>query len=59
VTIATRVGRLLGRNTRAAALFDVKVETDGGGFAAYGGPSWKPGAKWARLSEGAMCCAAT
>ncbi len=24
--IATRVGRLLGRNTRAAALFDVKVE---------------------------------
>ena len=33
VTIATRVGRLLGRNTRAAALFDVQVEADAGGFA--------------------------
>jgi hypothetical protein len=29
VTIATRVGRLLGRNTRAAALFDVKAEVSG------------------------------
>jgi len=29
-------------DTRAAALFEVKVEADAGGFAAYGGPSWKP-----------------
>ena len=28
-----RLGRLLGRNTRAAALFDVQVEADAGGFA--------------------------
>jgi hypothetical protein len=33
VTLATRVGRLLGQNTRAAALLDVKVEADAGGFA--------------------------
>ena len=33
MTIATRVGRLLERSTRAAALFDVKVEADSGGFA--------------------------
>jgi transposase len=52
LAIATRMGRLLGRNTRAAALFDVKVEADSDGFARI---RWsKVGAwrEWARLSEG-------
>jgi len=45
-------GPVAGRNTRAAALFEVKVEADAGGFARYGGRRWKPGERWARLSEG-------
>jgi hypothetical protein len=52
VAIATRVGRLLGRNTRAAALFDVKVETDGGGFARLRWSKVEAWREWARLSEG-------
>jgi transposase len=52
VTIATRVGRLLGRNTRAAALFDVKVEADGGGFARLRWSKLEAWREWARLSEG-------
>jgi hypothetical protein len=52
VTIATRVGRLLGRNTRAAALFEVKVETDGGGFARLRWSKVEAWREWARLSEG-------
>ena len=52
VTIATRVGRLLGRNTRAAALFDVKVEADSGGFACLRWSKVETWREWARLSEG-------
>jgi hypothetical protein len=52
VTIATRVGRLLGRNTRAAALFDVKVEADPGGFARLRWSKVETWREWARLSEG-------
>ncbi len=52
VTIATRVGRLLGRNTRAAALFDVKVEADSGGFARLRWSKMEAWREWARLSEG-------
>ncbi len=52
MTIATRVGRLLGRNTRAAALFEVKVETDGGGFARLRWSKVEAWREWARLSEG-------
>ena len=52
VTIATRVGRLLGRNTRAAALFDVRVEADGGGFARLRWSKLERWREWARLSEG-------
>ena len=52
VTIATRVGRLLGRNTRAAALFDVKVEADSGGFARLRWSKVDAWREWARLSEG-------
>ena len=52
VAVATRVGRLLGRNTRAAALFDVEVDEDAAGAAQL---RWKKSAAWrdwARLSEG-------
>jgi hypothetical protein len=52
VTIATRVGRLLGRNTRAAALFDVQVEADAGGFARLRWSKLETWREWARLSEG-------
>lgn len=52
VTIATRVGRLLGRNTRAAALFDVKVEADSSGFARLRWSKVEAWREWARLSEG-------
>lgn len=52
VAIATRVGRLLGRNTRAAALFDVKVEADSGGFARLHWSKVEAWREWARLSEG-------
>lgn len=52
VTIATRVGRLLGKNTRAAALFDVQVEADAGGFARLRWSRLETWREWARLSEG-------
>lgn len=52
VTIATRVGRLLGRNTRAAALFDVRVEADAAGFARLRWSKVDAWREWARLSEG-------
>jgi transposase len=52
VTIATRVGRLLGRNTRAAALFDVQVEADAGGFARLRWSKLETWREWTRLSEG-------
>ena len=50
--IQRRVGRLLGRNTRAAALFEVRVEADSAGAAQL---RWSRSAawrEWARLSEG-------
>jgi transposase len=50
--IATRVGRLLGRNTRAAALFEVHVETDAAGFARLQWSRSEARGEWARLSEG-------
>ena len=52
LVIATRLGRLLGRNTRAAALFDVKVEADRGGFARLRWSKVEAWRDWARLSEG-------
>ena len=52
VTIATRVGRMLGRNTRAAALFDVTVEADADGFARLRWSKVEAWREWARLSEG-------
>jgi transposase len=50
--IATRVGRLLGRNTRAAALFEVRVEADAAGFARLHWSRSEARDEWARLSEG-------
>jgi transposase len=52
VAIATRVGRLLGRNTRAAALFDVKVEADAVGCTRLRWSKVEAWREWARLSEG-------
>jgi hypothetical protein len=54
LVIARRVGRLLGRNTRAEGAFEVEVQTDasGGGGAML---TWKKNTKWldwAALSEG-------
>jgi len=51
-TMARRVGRLLGQNTRAAGLFQVEVNADDNGAAQVTWskrPEWQ---SWARLSEG-------
>jgi len=50
--IERRVGRLLGRNTRAAGLFAVRVEQDGGGYAQLRWSRSEAWRQWARLSEG-------
>jgi len=52
VPVATRLGRLFGRNTRAAALFDVQVEADAGGFARLRWSKLEAWREWARLGEG-------
>ncbi|MBI3683422.1 MAG: IS1634 family transposase [Acidobacteria bacterium] len=52
-TISRRVGRLLGKNSRAAGLFDVEVRTAENGAAQI---AWKKVEKWrvwAELSDGA------
>lgn len=52
VTIAQRVGRLLGQNTRSAGLFEVEVLTEADGRAGLRWakkPAWR---KWVALSEG-------
>lgn len=50
-TISRRVGRLLERNQRASARFDIQVTADAAGQTQL---TWKPSAKqaWAELSEG-------
>ena len=50
--IERRVGRLLGQNTRAAALFDVRVEVDPAGSAQLRWSRSEAWREWARLSEG-------
>ena len=50
--VGQRVGRLLGKNSRAAGAFAVKIDADADGFAKC---SWKKmdrWREWARLSEG-------
>ncbi len=52
VVVAQRVGRLLGRNSRAAGAFQVQIVPDANGLAKF---SWKKidrWRQWARLSEG-------
>jgi len=43
---------LLGGNTRAAALFDVRVEADASGFAQLRSSKLEAWREWARSSEG-------
>jgi len=50
--MAQRVGRLLGKNSRAAALFEVQVETDAQGRASLRWTKSEAWRDWARLSEG-------
>jgi transposase len=50
--VGQRVGRLLGKNSRAAGAFEVQIDADADGFAKC---SWKKmdrWREWARLSEG-------
>jgi hypothetical protein len=53
--IAQRVGRLLGKNTRAAGLFQVQVQADSNGFTRFRWSKSEPWRDWARLSEGCGC----
>jgi transposase len=50
--IAQRVGRLLGNNTRAAALFQVQVDADSQGAARLRWTRSEQWRNWAQLSEG-------
>lgn len=52
-TISRRVGKLLGQNTRAAGLFDIRVETDQDGLAAIHWKKVENWRSWAQTSEGA------
>ena len=52
VTIARRVGRLLGQNTRAAGLFDVRVNCDQRGAARITWQKVESWRSWASLSDG-------
>jgi transposase len=50
--VERRVGRLLGQNTRAAGLFDVKITADAQGAAQIAWKKVESWRAWARLSEG-------
>ena len=52
LVVAQRVGKLLGRNTRAAGLFQVEVEADAQGHACLRWSKRREWRDWARLSEG-------
>lgn len=52
LAVAQRVGKLLGRNTRAAGLFQVEVEPDARGWASLRWSKRETWRDWARLSEG-------
>jgi transposase len=52
LAVATRVGRLLGQNTRAAGLFDVHVDEQADGRAQLRWAKVEAWREWARLSEG-------
>jgi transposase len=50
--VGQRVGRLLGKNSRAAGAFEVKINADADGFAMCRGKKMDRCREWARLSEG-------
>ena len=50
--IERRVGKLMGRNSRAAGLFEVSVEKSAGGGASLTWTKKEAWREWARLSEG-------
>jgi transposase len=52
LVIAQRVGRLLGRNTRAAGLFQVQIDAAADGSAQFRWQKVEQWRDWARLSEG-------
>ena len=52
IVIAQRVGRLLGRNTRVAGLFEVHIDTAANGSAQLRWQKVEQWRDWARLSEG-------
>jgi transposase len=52
VTMARRVGRLLGQNTRSAGLFDVQVNEDERGTAQVSWTKVESRRSWSSLSEG-------
>jgi len=51
-TISRRIGRLLGKNTRAAGLFDIRVSADEKGAARIEWKKVESWRAWAQLSEG-------
>ncbi len=50
--VAQRLGKLLGRNSRAAGLFQVRIQTDARGAAHLEWSKREDWRDWARLSEG-------
>jgi hypothetical protein len=50
--VGQRVGRLLGKNSRAAGAFEVKIDADVDGFAKCGWKKMDRWREWARLREG-------
>jgi transposase len=50
--IERRVGRLLGQNTRAAGLFDIRISADANGAAQVNWKKVETWRAWAQLSEG-------
>jgi len=50
--VGQRVGRLLGKNSRAAGAFEVKIDADADGFAKCNWKKMDRWREWARLSEG-------
>jgi len=52
VVVAQRLGRLLGRNSRAAGAFGVQIDQDANGLAKFRWKRIDRWRQWARLSEG-------
>lgn len=52
-TISRRVGKLMGQNTRASGLFDIRVESDQDGLATIQWKKVESWRSWAQTSEGA------